>query len=240
MIKRGLIFIAWLGIQLGLLSLGFWQLNRAEEKQTLLDHFTVNQQAAAAPLANLLPVTVQQRYQKIIVQGHFDNQHSFLIDNRTYNNQVGYYVITPFVLKAPLSTTILLINRGFVPRGAQRADLPRIPDVTGEQTITAIIDFPSQDPFLLGENYDPTKVSWPLILQQPITVDMSHVLHQAVYPFIALLYDSCCGFQTDWQPAQQMPPSTHHGYAVQWFALAVTWLILTSYLYIRRKRRAYE
>jgi len=242
MVKRGLLLIAWMGITLGLLSLGLWQLNRAQEKQQLLSHFTHNQQADALPLDQLLPITPEQRYQKVILQGHFDNQQSFLIDNKTVQNQVGYNVITPFILNTPLSETseaskkVILVNRGFIPRGASRAQLPSIPSVDGQQTITAIIDFPSQQPFLLGENYDASHITWPLVLQHLLLADISTILHQPVYPFTALLYDSCCGFETHTQPVAQMSPSTHHGYAVQWFGLAATWILLTT-LYWRKKKK---
>jgi len=236
MIKRCLYILGWLGIFIALQSLGFWQLERAKQKQALLDSYQANQQAAAVPLAAILPVTLQQRYQKITVQGSFDNQHNFLLDNKIYQHQAGYHVITPFHLTGS-NEPLLLMNRGFLAGTGQRTKLPDIPVIEGEHTLTAIIDFPPEKPFILGANYDAQSLRWPLVMQQLKVDDVSHALNTAVYPFIALLYDPSFSFQTDWQPTKLMSVSMHKGYAVQWFALAATWLILTSLLFLRHFRK---
>ncbi len=108
-----------------LISLGRWQLRRADEKRVLFDSF-----AAGTDATRLIDLGTPRlpRYQHIEAGGHYDQARQILIDNMVNAERAGYFVITPFALTGG---GWVLVNRGWVPLGASRAVLPTIP-VTGD------------------------------------------------------------------------------------------------------------
>jgi surfeit locus 1 family protein len=117
----------------GLLSLGCWQLNRAEQKREFLAQQQAGQQA---PIINLNQSAIGERYQAAEMIGHYDAAHSFLIDNQIIDGKPGYFVVTPFILDK--QDKAVLVNRGWVPLTANRQQLP---DVSINSEIVAINDF---------------------------------------------------------------------------------------------------
>ena len=99
-----------------LISLGRWQLRRADEKRTLFDSF-----AAGTDATRLIDQGTPrlQRYQHIEASGHYDQARQVLIDNMVNAERAGYFVITPFALT---DGGWVLVNRGWVPLGASRAE----------------------------------------------------------------------------------------------------------------------
>jgi len=230
MIRVLLTFVTVLLVAL-MISLGFWQLDRAEQKNTL------NRDFALRPLKK--PLTLNEihpgqdvRYYPIKLSGYYDNAHSILLDNKIYNQQVGYQVLTPF--KSINSQTQVLVNRGWVSMGTSRRELPQIPPIAGKQTITGILYESTKKPFLLQQ--DTQQSHWPLLIQAIQIDQLAEQLNTKLYPFIVLLSPNANGgFVRDWQPAT-IKPAKHLGYAVQWFALAATLVIIYLVLLVRAMR----
>jgi surfeit locus 1 family protein len=111
-----------------LISLGRWQLRRADEKRVLFDSF-----AAGTDVTRQIDLSTAglPRYQHIEAGGHYDQARQILIDNMVNAERAGYFVITPFALTGG---GWVLVNRGWVPLGASRADRPAIP-VSGDAPI---------------------------------------------------------------------------------------------------------
>ncbi len=144
-LKMGLItLLVAAGVTL-LCSLGFWQLSRAQEKEALLQQ---QQQGKKQPLltqAALTQASRHLRYHRISLQGHFLNEHIILLDNITKRSLPGYYVFAPFSLK---NGEVVLVNRGWIPLGPSRNQLPKPMPVKGEVTIEGYIDFAYRNPFI--------------------------------------------------------------------------------------------
>ena len=96
-----------------LIALGFWQLDRAEQKRTLHESFLHNQSGEAISL-NRYNISKKNEkniiWRKIIAAGHFDENIQILLDNQVVNNQAGYFVFTPFQLQN--KNIWYLVNRG--------------------------------------------------------------------------------------------------------------------------------
>ena len=75
-----------------LMVLGFWQLDRAYEKQTIVAAFRANQQAAPAGLATLLAGGNLQ-YRPAWLTGILDPSRQIVLDNRVKNGRPGYEVL---------------------------------------------------------------------------------------------------------------------------------------------------
>jgi len=80
-----------------LLSLGFWQLDRAEQKEALLKQQKSSSQGAVLKLTNGMDLNAT-RYRKTTITGHYDSAKQYLIDNQILNGRAGYYVMTPLMV----------------------------------------------------------------------------------------------------------------------------------------------
>jgi surfeit locus 1 family protein len=101
--------------------LGVWQWQRMQEKTALQQLFDAGGRAVAelsSGSTDALP-----RYTQIKVQGSYDGEHQFLLDNISYQGQPGYDVLTPLRLADGLT---LMVNRGWIPLGNNRRLLPDV------------------------------------------------------------------------------------------------------------------
>jgi surfeit locus 1 family protein len=206
-----------------LISLGVWQLHRAEEKKQLETEFSLPRLPLG--IKELLHLSKQHiRYQRLKVSGYFDNNHHLFLDNQTHNHQVGFHVFTPFVITN--NDTWLLIDRGFVAI-KNRAELPQIPSVNGPRTVSGLIYLPSKK-FILKK--DQLTNNWPLLIQSIDLPLIQSRLPKPLYPFYLLLQNGDdVKFIRDWQPVN-FPSYRHTGYAMQWFALSALLVILYLFL----------
>ncbi|HLF66727.1 MAG TPA: SURF1 family cytochrome oxidase biogenesis protein, partial [Gammaproteobacteria bacterium] len=105
--------------------------------------------------------------------------------------------------------------------------------------LQGLINYPSAYRFILGENLsvDPDGV----VKIQHIDISLlSQQFQQPFYPYILLLdAKSPAGFVRDWQ-IKTLPPSKHLGYAVQWFALALTLIILYVGVNLQPRTKRHE
>lgn len=202
--------------------LGCWQLSRAHYKQALLDSYA--ERTKQTPLAAHDLTTIQDwRFYRVQLTGYFDNEHTFLLDNKTFERRVGYEVYTPMHVKG--FETAILIDRGFVPLGSSRNDLPTIAPIRGEVSLTAMFNLPPLY-VSLGKIVEQNNFKWPLRVEYINQAELSNILNYKLFPYIALMQPTDArAYPLTWQVVI-MPPERHLGYAVQWFALALTLLIL--------------
>lgn len=215
-----------------LLSLGFWQLDRAEQKRALLAAYGDRPADAPVQITSDFVPDADWRYRRAAVVGRYLAEHQFLLDNRVYRGRVGYHVLTPVRLAD--SGYAVLVNRGWVPQGPTRADLPALPVPEAEELrIEGLIDIPSDQVFVLGEGED-RDPGWPKVLQQIRFELHSEQLGIRLVPLVLLLDgDQPGGFVRDWHPVV-IGPERHVGYAVQWFALAAVLAILYFWVNLQR------
>jgi len=209
------------------ISLGFWQLSRAQQKITLLKDF--QERAAKAPAtAKDLSVPNDWRFRQLRLEGKFDEAHTFLLDNKIFNGKVGYEVYTPFLAKG--MSVAILVDRGFIPLGVSRDSLPAIPKVSKKPVkIQGILNAPPLY-YSLGGLSENGKTQWPLRVEYINLPEITKLLKAGFYPYILSLDESSPGaLQVKWQIVT-IDPNKHKGYAVQWFALALTLLIISVVL----------
>lgn len=209
-----------------LLTLGMWQLNRSEQKQAFLN---AQEQRAAAEVLHLSAALKGEnmsdlRYRQVEMAGHYDAAHQVLVDNQVNSGKVGYFVLTPFILNE--GNEAVLVNRGWIPQGQDRAVRPDLQIIKTEATISGRINnFPSVGIKLAGAEI-PTE-GWPAIVQ---VVDSNVLAKKLGYPLfqfqVELAKDLPDGYKRDWLTSTVMPPEQHVAYAMQWFALALTLTIL--------------
>ncbi|MBK8816293.1 MAG: SURF1 family protein [Methylococcaceae bacterium] len=217
--------IAYLCILPVLIALGIWQLNRAEEKKAVLILQERSQHTERLILTDNLSGNVDAiLYKNVRSTGHYDIEHQYLLDNQVHERRVGYFVLTPFVLKNEKKA--VLVNRGWVGLGKTRSDKPDIDISSEERSINGRINrFPSVGLKLKGAEI-PTK-TWPSIVQIVDNEVISQQLGYKLMPFqIELDRTEADGYIREWRTDSPMPPEKHVAYAVQWFLLAITLTIL--------------
>jgi surfeit locus 1 family protein len=205
-------------------SLGTWQVGRAQEKRAMLASFERGMHSNR-PLGSA-GVEALPRFQHVTVKGRYDPQHQVLLDNMpSSTGEPGYRVLTPFVRAG--SPRLLLVDRGWVPLGPTRAQLPAIGVDSDARVAAGRLDQLPVPGIRVGPAGSPGVPRWPRVLNFPTQADLESVLAQPVESRIVLLdAGRPDGFERAWRPALGFPPERHIGYAVQWFALAIVALVI--------------
>lgn len=210
-----------------LISLGLWQLEREQEKLQLQQQYTARQQQAPVDLAMLDPGD-DLLYRQVQARGTFDNAHVFLLDNRIYQGRPGYEVLIPmFTTPGQLA----FINRGWVPQGQYRTDLPQIDAIEGIQEVRGTLYAVLGEQLVLGPEL--AAGGWPKVIQRVDVAAMAALAgydpEQAVFPYTIRLPEGAADVPPGYWPVVSMSPEMHRGYAVQWFAMAAALLGLYFY-----------
>jgi surfeit locus 1 family protein len=221
-----------------LVGLGVWQLERAEEKRALVAQWQAAAEDAPQPLAQAVADGNPARFAPVTARGRYDAGHQLLLDNRIHGNRPGFQVLTPLRLEG--ADRAVLVNRGWVPMGASRRDLPALPTPAGPVRIRGALVAPPENGIRLGAA-DAGRGEWPKVVQYVVP---ERVADQLGYPVmdrvVRLAPEAEGGFVRDWGEAPPVPfgPERHVGYAVQWFALAATLVAIFVAVNLRRKGRA--
>jgi len=212
----------------GLLSLGFWQLDRAEEKRTIESAIVVAQ-SNTAQLVEADEIHTKEHY-RVLLNGYFDTHKQFIYDNQIVKGTAGYYVLTPFVLNAE---TAILVNRGFVPWYGKRGELVDI-KIDGQSiTIEVGLIKPKQRIELEPQEIDTT---FPILIQSLDLDQLSQLANYHIIPMLAQLdVKASNGFFRQWKPFYGSVDK-HLGYALQWFLMALVLSIIAIRLLIKNSR----
>ncbi len=235
---------SWLmtGLTLGLLvlfmSLGRWQWGRAEMKSELWAKFERGSGESVA--LGQRPTTGLPRYARVRVEGRWQPQRQFLLDNRTRDGHAGYEVLTPFVPSE--GGRVLLVNRGWVPFSGYRDRLPDVgsafteaerEDPVSEVIVGRIDELPSAG-LAVGRAAPALSGSWPRVTAYPRPEELSAALQARVEPRVLLLDPQAPrGYLRDWKPGGR-GPEQNWSYAIQWWSFAVLLLGLYVGLNLRR------
>lgn len=202
--------------------LGFWQLGRADEKARLMARYEARHHLPPLPLPALLAQGADVDDLPVRLQGRYDNSRNVYLDNQPRAGRAGFHVYTAFFPAG--DDRAILVNRGWMPVGADMQKLPPVPPATSAAVAgTAATPSPY---FVVGE---------PDYRQRPLRVGrlemdkLSQALGVVLQPFMIRLDATAPdGFVREWAPAARlgMPPEQHRAYAFQWFSLAAAVLVV--------------
>jgi surfeit locus 1 family protein len=215
------------------LNLGRWQWHRAQQKRVQLASFSAGGQAVSA--LGERSTSDLPRYAQLRLQGRYDGEHQFLLDNMSHAGEPGYQVLTPLRLADGRS---VIVNRGWLPMSASRAQLPPI----GLAASTAVTPAGRLDDLpvagiALGHVAPSPASPWPKLTSFPTMQDLSAALGQPLQSR-QLLLDPAepFGYVRDWHPGG-LAPERHLSYAIQWWSFGALALALYGYLNWRKPRR---
>jgi surfeit locus 1 family protein len=201
-------------------TLGVWQLHRYHFKKNLIENYEHSLTAKQQNLLTLIANHENVQFKHVSVSGQFVNDLTMLVQNRVYNNQLGFEVLTPLKTQ---DGKLLLIDRGWIAKPANQP-LPLIPPAHEVKSVEGYIKLLNEPQFILGQNILDTS-SKPLVMQKIDVNEISQITHQIFFPFMLRLNESQPnGFVRDWVVSTVLP-ERHMGYAVQWFSMALMLLI---------------
>ena len=182
------------------IKLGLWQLHRSHEKQALIQRYLQHSQATPITLEQIHVINHDElQFRQLTVRGHFDRNHTFLLDNRFHQHQLGYQVLTPFYPQNQKQS--VLINRGWIAK--EKANHLITP--TENISLRGYIDFPAAT-FRLSSQLDHPH-DWPRIIETVDFAYLSEATTEAMHPFvIKLLATEPYGYVRDWSQVTTMPP----------------------------------
>lgn len=215
-------------------SLGQWQAGKARTRQAEREQFATRTQGAAQDLgaARVDPLL----WQDVPVQlnGYFEPQHQFFVDNRQEQGVAGVHVVTPLRLDG--SDTRVLVNRGWVPwPGGVRQQLPVVPAPEGLVRVQGIAAVPvNKDFWLMADHPETLPRLWPRL-------DLLRFTAEQAYPVqsVVVLQTSADGgaiLVRRW-PAPQDRVARHQSYALQWFGMAAVAVVFYLFSVWRRAKK---
>lgn len=224
-----------------MISLGLWQLDRADYKANLQSIIESKQSIDAIALSDVGANETDWLYQPVFTHGNFDEKHQIYFDNQVNNMLAGYSVFTPLKLSDSLG---ILVNRGWIAQGRSRSDLPDIDipgiDIQNSQQTKQINGLLAQPPSKglvlssMANNYQ----QWPVVLQYIDTKEIEKQLGYKLMPMV-LIINNAEQTSLDVMPVKiNMRSEKHTAYAFQWFALSLALLII--YIVVNSKRKIKE
>jgi len=207
-----------------LLSLGFWQLERGDEKAELIARLEERRLEAPMSLTSVMRLPTQDLADRqVVFTATFEEDNYVLLDNRLRDGRFGYEVIA-FVSVGDASAGELIapLNLGWIEGDRSRMTTPAPQLPTGEHRVYGRIYQPAGEAFLLGDNAFP--LQRPAVVQQltlePWAESMRETFASPVFPYeVRVLPTEPTAFSAQWAVVNQTP-AKHRGYAVQWFTMA--------------------
>ena len=216
--------------------LGIWQLDRAEQKRETLAEFERRADTSELDLNRMFSMDGGSMWGHYAsVTGHYIGP-TILLDNQIYEGRAGYFVYTAFTISGRELT--LLVNRGWIPVGGDRSRIPEFVDPTGEQRLNGRLSHPPQQGLRLTDSNLIERLSDSISRVHGIDFDAltETVIAGELMPITLLLEASAAnGFDRVWlSPGSD--EARHLAYAFQWFALAVTVLVVSVIILLRRTK----
>ncbi len=215
--------------------LGVWQLERYQYKKNLLTD------AAARMTAAVVALDVQHdpaEFSHVKVAGYYLNNETILVQNKFHDDQLGYEVLTPFIIasvRQSAGAPRVLIDRGWLAAPSAHTQ-PTLKSITALQQLTGHVRHVSEYQFILGDNIlNPD--ARPLVIQKIDFAALNAIFHSVFFPYVIKLDASVPnGFVRQWDvnSISAVSPARHLGYAMQWFTMAIV-LCIACWTYYRKR-----
>ena len=208
------------------ISLGLWQIERANEKKVIIsnyDKLLVSTPIALQkeqPLENWQPIETVGAYQDLVIYE----------DNAINSGKAGFKV---YHLFQNGDGTFIFVHRGFIERNLIKNNLPRIDTPVGKKNIKGTTLFKQNNTFV--KNVEESDIRIIQEFNTSVLIERFPILKDRyLHPFLFNLdVRDADKFQPIEKPVN-MTATKHIGYAIQWFGLCAALIILTIYAYRRK------
>lgn len=212
-------------------KLSLWQFGRSKEKSLMLSRINqINQNSQPMLITSHNQINQQEEYNYVTVNGYWDQVQTIYLSNKFHNHKPGYHVITPFIIQTPNNTPLkqaVLVNRGWIsdikPLLNTQATAP-----SSIIKIAGVIKNSNKNQYIMGENL--AKYNNHHIIQRLDLVSLKPLYNYVIAEkYLNLIAPKNQGYILNWQWTN-ISPNKHLAYAIQWLLLAITTILLYSYL----------
>ena len=207
---------------------GDWQLDRAHQKERAQEVY--DQGVSDAPV-RLTAASVHAeglRMRRVEAEGEYVPKGLVLLDNKTRNGVAGYEVIMP--LRIGASSMHVLVNRGWIAAGSDRARLPVILTPEAVVTVTGVAIVP-------GRFFELAKVDDSGPVWQNLTIE--RFVARTGLKVLPVMVQQRNDLDDGLLRASERPDfgiAKHYGYAVQWFSFCGLIIFLYVFFHVKRSR----
>lgn len=215
----------------GFLRLGLWQLDRAAEKIEQQAAYTAAGRESATPLSRVpiagLPFDQEQHQnRRVTLQGRYlDQQHIFLI-YQTWEEQLGYEVLTPFRLAD--DARIVLVSRGWSGQADTQLLADALEPLPGMRVVEGQLHVPTERE--ASRRNTSQNSDWPLIRRYVNMDELADFFDAPLFPYVVRLMPEQEGVLVRHWPETVVVTDRHFSYALQWFAMAIAVLVVSLLL----------
>ena len=210
-----------------MVRLGFWQLDRLEQRQTRNAEITRQLALPPLPLTDdaLLPedlTTLKTR--QAVAQGEFDFSHQVALKLQNWQGSPGIHLVTPLLIEG--SSKAVLVDRGWIPQAEALPDHWQQFDDPGPVTVTGLIQLTQALPQNRAASKPLTEVA-----NQPqiewYRVDIAVIQPQMPYQLLPIYIrqspqsanHTTLPYRSE--PEFDLSDGPHLGYAIQWYIFAL-------------------
>jgi len=200
------------------IRLGFWQLDRAHQREAL--QAKIERAEHATPVAvGATPIALEDiNFHSVRATGTFRPDLVVYLDNRPYNDQPGFYVVMPLQLQGG---GYVLVNRGWLPRNfADRTAIAPYNTPTGVVTVEGIARADATRAFDLGVD---DSAPHQKIRQNLDVASYATETGLALQPFViqqtGFVPTAKDGLVRDWT-MPTLDIQRNYGYMLQWWGMA--------------------
>lgn len=219
-------------------NLGFWQLNRLEERRLVNavgeSRFAAEPVELGALLEGAGDDEESLEYRRATTTGVFHPEDEVLIRSQVHQGAAGFHVITPLVTEDGSAT---LVNRGWIPLVLDQVPVDQAPPSAGTVTVEGWVR-----PTQVRGALSPTDPAQGRLITMS-RVDVERIRRQVPYD-LDPVYLVRLGGEIDELPVTAAPPSfddegSHLAYAIQWFSFALIGVVGYFFLIRRSARRSH-
>lgn len=226
-----------------MLTAGFWQLRRLDERRQTNEKVLAVTTEAPVPLDSVVSVSTPPdqlsalQYRPVTVTGTYRPDEQVLINNRSNNGAPGYWVVTPLV---QANGVAVAVNRGWVPFSVS-VDGPwdDFAPPTGTVTVTGIIRLTQERSSGIVSGPADSATGELRLLSRVDVQRLAQQIDEQLLP----VYINLTGTSVPVAPYPiAVPPpdlseGPHLGYALQWFAFSLLTIIVYPLLLRRVAKR---
>ncbi len=166
-------------------------------------------------------------FRRVRASGEFDAARQIYLDNQVMQGEAGYYVVTPLRLR---DGALLLVNRGWIARGRTYPEPPPVEVPAGRVEVSGLATLPPARFLELGSQSVTGNV-W-----QNLTIDRYRAIAKSPVVPVVLLADAPGAGLAAVHETPDAGVERHREYALTWFSLAATALVLWIALNVKRAR----
>ncbi len=213
-----------------MIRLGFWQLDRLAQRETL--NAEIKQRVAAPSVVLNKTSAVNDleglKFRSARVRGVFDHSQEVALQGQPWQGQPGVHLITPLIIEG--SDRAVLVDRGWIPAGAAAPEKWGHFATSGTVDITGMIQLSQPRP-----NASP----WQKPELAIFRLDIERLQHQVSPPLLPFFIVQApepgqTSLPYRGKPDLNLSNGPHLGYAIQWFAF--TLMLAVGYVgFIRRQ-----